>query len=150
MPVIRVLEVATFYTMFHLSPVGKHHFQLCGTTPCMLRGAEELKKVCKSRIGEKHVASGDGLFSWEEVECLGACVNAPVIAIDDYYYEDLTPDALEALIDRLARGEKIEPGSARNRQTSAPEGGPQVLIDASLYDGSLAKPIKLPDLPEKA
>ncbi len=150
MPVIRVLEVATFYTMFHLAPVGKHHFQLCGTTPCMLRGAEELKAVCKKRIGEKHVVSADGKFSWEEVECLGACVNAPVIAIDDYYHEDLTPDALEALMDKLARGEKIEPGSAAGRQSSAPEGGAKVLTDAALYDGSLAKPIKLPELPDKA
>lgn len=149
MAIIRVLEVATFYTMFHLSPVGKHHFQLCGTTPCMLRGAEELKTVCKSRIGEKHAVSPDGKFSWEEVECLGACVNAPVIAIDDYYYEDLSADALEALVDKLARGEKIEPGSARKRQTSAPEGGTQVLTDPSLYDGSLAQPLTLPGLPEK-
>ena len=146
---IRVLEVATFYTMFHLAPVGKHHLQLCGTTPCMLRGAEELKAVCKRRIGEKHAVSADGLFSWEEVECVGACVNAPVIAIDDYYHEDLSPDALEALMDKLARGEKIEPGSAIKRQTSAPEGGPKVLADPALYDGSLAKPIKLPGLPEK-
>jgi len=150
MPKIRVLEVATFYTMFHLSPVGKHHFQLCGTTPCMLRGAEDLKKVCKSRIGEKHAVSADGLFSWEEVECVGACVNAPVVAIDDYYHEDLTPDALEALIEKLARGEKIAPGSAAGRQTSAPEGGTSVLSDPSLYDGSLAQPIVLPGLPEKA
>lgn len=149
MPVIRVLEVATFYTMFHLAPVGKHHFQLCGTTPCMLRGAEELKAVCKKRIGDKHAVSADGLFSWEEVECLGACVNAPVIAIDDYFHEDLSPDALDALMDKLARGERIEPGSALKRQTSAPEGGPQVLKDPALYDGSLSKPIKLPGLPEK-
>lgn len=146
---IRVLEVATFYTMFHLSPVGKHHLQLCGTTPCMLRGAEELKEVCKRRIGDKHAPSVDGMFSWEEVECLGACVNAPVIAIDDYFHEDLTPAALEALMDKLAKGERIQPGSAINRQTSAPEGGPDVLKDASLYDGSLAKPLKLPNLPEK-
>jgi NADH-quinone oxidoreductase subunit E len=149
MAVIRVLEVATFYTMFHLAPVGRHHFQVCGTTPCMLRGAEELKALCKRRIGEKHKPSADGLFSWEEVECLGACVNAPVAAIDDYYYEDLSLDALEALMDRLARGEKIEPGSALGRQTSAPEGGPLTLTDASLYDGSLAKPVRLPGLPEK-
>jgi len=149
MPPIRVLEVATFYTMFHLSPVGKHHFQLCGTTPCMLRGAEDLKAVCKSRIGEKHSVSADGKFSWEEVECVGACVNAPVVAIDDYYYEDLTPDALEALMDKLARGEKIEPGSALSRQTSAPEGAQKTLIDPSLYDGSLGRPITLPGLPEK-
>lgn len=150
MPVIRVLEVATFYTMFHLAPVGKHHLQVCGTTPCMLRGAEELKAVCKKRIGDKHAVSADGQFSWEEVECLGACVNAPVVAIDDYYHEDLTADALEVLMDKLARGERIEPGSAIARQTSAPDGGPKVLTDPSLYDGSLAKPITLPGLPEKA
>jgi NADH-quinone oxidoreductase subunit E len=146
---IRVLEVATFYTMFHLAPVGKHHFQLCGTTPCMLRGAEELKAVCRKRIGDKHTISADSEFSWEEVECVGACVNAPVIAIDDYYHEDLTPDALEAIFDKLARGEKIEPGSAISRQTSAPEGAQKSLTDPSLYDGSLAKPITLPGLPEK-
>jgi NADH-quinone oxidoreductase subunit E len=150
MPVIRVLEVATFYTMFHLQPVGKHHLQVCGTTPCMLRGSEELKSVCKRRIGPAHKVTADGLFSWEEMECMGACVNAPIVAIHDYYHEDLTPDALEALMDKLARGEKIEPGSATKRQTSAPEGGPQVLTDPSLYDGSLAKPIKIPALPEKA
>ncbi len=146
---IRVLEVATFYTMFHLQPVGKHHLQVCGTTPCMLRGSEELKAVCKRRIGPAHAVTADGLFSWEEMECLGACVNAPVVAIHDYYHEDLTPDALEALMDKLARGEKVEPGSASKRQTSAPEGGPQVLTDPSLYDGSLGKPIKIPGLPEK-
>ena len=150
MAVIRVLEVATLYTMFHLAPVGKHHFQLCGTTPCMLRGAEELKEVCKRRIGAQHKPSADGALSWEEVECLGACVNAPVVAIDDYYHEDLSPTALEALLDQLARGEKIAPGSAIARQTSAPEGGPDVLKDASLYDGSLARKITLPNLPEKA
>jgi NADH-quinone oxidoreductase subunit E len=147
---IRVLEVATFYTMFHLAPVGKHHLQVCGTTPCMLRGSEDLKDVCKRRIGAKHAVSKDGMFSWEEVECVGACVNAPVVAIDDYYHEDLTPQALEALMDKLARGEKIELGSAIGRQTSAPEGGTQVLTDASLYDGSLARPLTLPALPEKA
>ncbi|MBC7770801.1 MAG: NADH-quinone oxidoreductase subunit NuoE [Phycisphaerales bacterium] len=149
MATIRVLEVATFYTMFQLAPVGKHHLQVCGTTPCMLRGAEELKNVCKSRIGAKHAVSADGLFSWEEVECMGACVNAPMVAIDDYYHEDLTPDALEALMDKLARGEKIASGSATGRITSAPEGGPQVLTDPALYDGSLAKRITLPGLPEK-
>ncbi len=150
MPTIRVLEVATFYTMFHLHPVGKHHIQVCGTTPCMLRGAEELKAVCKRRIGEAHQPSADGNFSWEEMECLGACVNAPVVAIDDYYHEDLTPDALEALMDRLARGETITPGSTSGRTTSAPEGGPKVLTDPTLYDGSLAKKLLLPNLPEKA
>lgn len=150
MPPIRVLEVATFYTMFHLHPVGKHHFQVCGTTPCMLRGAEELKAVCKRRIGEAHAPTADGKFSWEEMECLGACVNAPVVAIDDYYHEDLTPEALEALIDKLARGEAVTPGSASGRQCAAPEGGGNILTDASVYDGSLARSFKLPGLPEKA
>jgi len=149
MPTIRVLEVATFYTMFHLQPVGKHHLQVCGTTPCMLRGSEDLKAVCKRRIGPAHAVTADGLFSWEEMECLGACVNAPVVAIHDYYHEDLTPDALEALMDKLARGEKVEPGSAIKRQAAAPEGGAQTLTDPSLYDGSLGKPIKIPGLPEK-
>ncbi len=150
MPVIRVLEVATFYTMFQLSPVGRHHLQVCGTTPCALRGAEDLKTVCKNRIGDKHAISADGLFSWEEVECMGACVNAPMVAIDDYYHEDLTPEALEALMDALARGEKITPGSATGRLASAPDGGPTTLSDPSLYDGSLGKKFTLPGLPEKA
>lgn len=150
MPKIRVLEVATFYTMFHLHPVGKHHLQVCGTTPCMLRGAEELKDVCKRRIGPAHTPSADGAFSWEEMECLGACVNAPVVAIDDYYHEDLTPEALEALMDTLARGEKVQPGSAADRQTSAPSDGAKTLTDPALYDGSLAKKLTLPNLPEKA
>ena len=149
MPTIRVLEVATFYTMFHLQPVGKHHLQVCGTTPCMLRGSEELKAVCKRRIGPAHHVTEDGLFSWEEMECMGACVNAPIVAIHDYYHEDLTPESFEALMDKLARGEQIEPGSAIKRQTSAPDGGSSVLSDPSLYDGSLAQPFKLPGLPEK-
>jgi NADH-quinone oxidoreductase subunit E len=119
MPRIRVLEVATFYTMFHLEPVGRHHLQVCGTPPCALRGAELLKEVCKRRIGPKHTPTNTGLFSWEEVECMGACVNAPIVAIDDYYYEDLAPEDLEKLMDALARGEAIAPGSARGRQTSA-------------------------------
>ncbi|MCC6789555.1 MAG: NADH-quinone oxidoreductase subunit NuoE [Hyphomonadaceae bacterium] len=149
MPTIRVLEVATFYTMFHLQPVGKHHLQVCGTTPCMLRGSEELKKVCKNRIGPAHHVTEDGLFSWEEMECMGACVNAPIVAIHDYYHEDLTPAALEALMDKLARGEAIEPGSATKRQTSAPEGEQKTLTDPALFDGSLGKPLKIPGLPEK-
>jgi NADH-quinone oxidoreductase subunit E len=149
MPPIRVLEVATFYTMFHLQPVGKHHLQVCGTTPCMLRGSEELKAVCKRRIGPAHHVTDDGKFSWEEMECMGACVNAPIVAIHDYYYEDLTPNAFEALMDKLARGEEIEPGSAIKRQTSAPEGDQKTLTDPSLYDGSLGKLAKIPGLPEK-
>ena len=97
-----------------------------------------------------HTVTADGLFSWEEMECMGACVNAPIVAIHDYYHEDLTPDALEALMDKLARGEKIEPGSATGRQTSAPEGAQRTLTDPSLYDGSLAKKLTIPGLPEKA
>lgn len=149
MPVIRVLEVATFYTMFHLAPVGRHHLQVCGTTPCALRGAEDLKAVCKRRIGEKFAVSAEGL-SWEEVECLGGCVNAPVVAIDDLYHEDLSPDDLERRIDALVRGEAVTPGSALGRQTSAPDGGATTLKDPALFDGSLARPITLPNLPEKA
>jgi NADH-quinone oxidoreductase subunit E len=148
---IRVLEVATFYTMFHLAPVGRHHIAICGTTPCMLRGAEQLKEVCKRRINaHSHTPSANGKLSWEEMECLGACVNAPMAAIDDYYYEDLTPEALEKLIDALERGEKVEPGSVIGRQTSAPEGGPLTLNDPRLYDGSLGEKITLPNMPEKA
>jgi NADH-quinone oxidoreductase subunit E len=150
MPVIRVLEVATFYTMFQLHPVGKHHLQVCGTTPCMLRGAEELKQICRARIGKPFDVTPDGLFSWEEMECLGACVNAPVVAIHDYYHEDLSPDDLNALIDRLARGDSVEPGSARGRQTSAPEGGAKTLTDPGLFDGSLAQAIALPNKPVAA
>jgi NADH-quinone oxidoreductase subunit E len=116
----------------------------------VLRGAEDLKELCKRRIGVQHAPSKDGAFSWEEVECVGACVNAPVVAIDDYYHEDLSAEALEALLDKLARGETVAPGSAIGRQSSAPEGGPLVLNDPALYDGSLAAPITLPALPEKA
>lgn len=147
MPVVRVLEVATFYTMFHLHPVGRHHFQVCGTTPCALRGAEELKDVCQRRIGAKHAPSPDGLLSWEEVECLGACVNAPVVAIDDYYHEDLSREALEARIDAALKGEPIAAGSAIGRHASAPQGGSSVLTDPTLYDGSLAEPLALPNRP---
>jgi NADH-quinone oxidoreductase subunit E len=130
MPKIRVLEVATFYTMFQLSPVGrKAHVQLCGTTPCMLRGAEELKKVCQRRIhhDQFHV-SEDGNFSWEEVECLGACVNAPMVQIFADTYEDLTPESFEKILDAFARGEKPKPGPQNGRQFSAPIGGSTTLI----------------------
>ncbi len=149
MPYIRVYEVATFYTMFHLSPVGKHHLQVCGTTPCMLRGSGDLIAVCKSRIGEHHHVTPDGLLSWEEMECLGSCANAPVVAIHDYYHEDLTAETFNQKIDDLLAGKDVTPGSAIGRQKSAPEGGPTTLKDPSLYDGSLAKPVKIPNLPLK-
>ena len=109
---IRVLEVATFYTMFDLEPVGKFLVQLCGTTPCMLRGAEELKKVCKRRIGDEHHVTADGKFSWMEVECLGACVNAPMVQINDDYYEDLTAESFEKILDALRGGQDTEARSA--------------------------------------
>jgi len=124
---IRVLEIATFYTMFQLEPVGKFLVQLCGTTPCMLRGCEELKKVCQRRIGDEHHVSADGLFSWLEVECLGACVNAPMVQINADYYEDLTPESFEKILDALAAGKTPKPGPQIDRQLSAPVGGPTTL-----------------------
>jgi NADH-quinone oxidoreductase subunit E len=124
---IRVLEVATFYTMFNLEPVGKYLVQLCGTTPCMLRGSEELKKVCRRKIGEQEHVTKDGKFSWREVECLGACVNAPMVQINYDYYEDLTPENFERLLDGLAAGKDMKPGPQIDRQFSAPVGGPTTL-----------------------
>lgn len=135
MAYIRVLEVATFYTMFQLSPVGrKAHIQVCGTTPCMLRGAEELKKVCQRKIHhDPHHLSADGNFSWEEAECLGACVNAPMIQIGKDTYEDLTMASLEKLIGDIAAGRPVKPGPQIMRQLSAPEGGPTTLMDKAIY-----------------
>jgi NADH-quinone oxidoreductase subunit E len=131
MPHIRVLEVATFYTMFQLQPVGKKaHIQVCGTTPCQLRGAEDLIRVCKSKIAaHAHELSADGNFSWEEVECLGACVNAPMVQIFKDTYEDLTPESLEKLIDDISAGREVTPGPQINRRFGAPEGGPTSLTD---------------------
>lgn len=121
MPIIRVHEVAAFYTMFNLKPVGKHHIQLCGTTPCWLRGAADLKQTCMKRLNiQGEGISADGKFSLTEVECLGACVNAPVVQINDDYYEDLTPDSFIQLIDNLANGKAIKTGSQIGRQCSAP------------------------------
>lgn len=135
MAFIRVYEVATFYTMFQLSPVGKKaHVQVCGTTPCMLRGAEDLKKVCQHKIHhDPHHLSADGNFSWEEVECLGACVNAPMVQIWKDTYEDLTPESFEKLLDDLASGRSVKPGPQNGRQFSAPEGALTSLTDKSLY-----------------
>ena len=124
---IRVLEVATFYTMFNLEPVGKYHVQLCGTTPCMLRGSEELKKVCQRRIGNQHHVTADGKFSWIEVECLGACVNAPMAQINYDYYEDLAPESFNKVLDSLAAGKEVKPGPQVDRQLSAPVGGATTL-----------------------
>jgi NADH-quinone oxidoreductase subunit E len=131
MAYIRVYEVATFYTMFQLSPVGRQaHVQVCGTTPCMLRGAEALVEVCKRRIhADPHHLSADGDFSWEEVECLGACANAPMVQIWQDTYEDLTPAAFEKVLDGFASGTPLPAGSQTGRQASCPAGGPTTLKD---------------------
>ncbi|MEL6568053.1 MAG: NADH-quinone oxidoreductase subunit NuoE [Pseudomonadota bacterium] len=148
MPYIRVYEVATFYTMFRLQPVGKHHIQLCGTTPCMLRGANDLKDVCASKIGKKMAVTDDGKLSWEEVECLGACVNAPMVQINDDYFEDLTPESFTEIIDRLQNGAEVEPGPQVDRVNSEAEGGTEVLTEPGLFDGSRSSSISvLPNLP---
>jgi NADH-quinone oxidoreductase subunit E len=130
MAYIRVYEIATFYTMFQLAPVGrKAHVWVCGTTPCMLRGAEALVEVCRRRIAQDpHHVSADGGFSWEEVECLGCCANAPMVQIGKDTYEDLTPELLEKVLDGYARGEPPEPGSQIGRRASCPEGGPTTLV----------------------
>lgn len=122
---IRALEVATFYFMFHLSPVGDvAHIQVCGTTPCMLRGSDDLLAVCRERIHfEPHYKSDDGAFSWEEVECLGACANAPMVQIGKDYYEDLTTESFSALLDALANGKIPFPGPQNQRFASEPESG---------------------------
>jgi len=127
MPYMRALEVATFYTMFNLSPVGRHFVQLCGTTPCWLRGADDLKAVCRKLIGEPGEISADGALSWMEVECLGACVNAPMVQINDDFYEDLTAETFEALLEKLRAGEKVMTGPQNSRRASEPEGGLTVL-----------------------
>ena len=136
MPYIRVYEVATFYTMFRLQPVGKFHVQLCGTTPCMLRGANDLKDVATRMIGAKMQITDDLKLSWEEVECLGACVNAPMVQINDYYYEDLTPESFADILGKLQNGVAVEPGNFVDRLNSAPEGAVTSLTDESLFDGS--------------
>jgi NADH-quinone oxidoreductase subunit E len=129
---IRVLEVATFYFMFHLHPVGAvAHVQVCGTTSCMICGAEDLVAVCRKRIApQSHAVSADGKFSWEEVECLGACANAPMAQIGKDYYEDLTPARLEAILDAFARGEVPVPGPQNGRFASEPLGGETSLTGA--------------------
>jgi NADH-quinone oxidoreductase subunit E len=127
MPYVRVLEVATFYTMFNLRPVGKFHVQVCGTTPCMLRGSDDLFEACKKRGLEKGQTTEDGLFTLSEVECLGACANAPMVQINDDNYEDLTKASMGAILDALAAGKTPEPGPQVDRQTSCPEGGPTTL-----------------------
>lgn len=131
---IRALEVATFYTMFNLTPVGKVHVQLCGTTPCRLRGADDLEKICRKRISEHQMeVTEDGKFSWVEVECLGACVNAPMIQVGSDYYEDLDAASFEKLLDEFATGKTPKPGPQIERQLSEPIGGATTLTDPALY-----------------
>ena len=127
MPVIRVLEVATFYTMFNLAPVGRFHVQVCGTTPCMLRGSDDVFEACKKRGLKKGHTTEDGLFTLTEVECLGACANAPMVQINDDNYEDLTEESMAAILEALASGKQPKPGPQVDRQTSCPEGGPTTL-----------------------
>lgn len=130
MPYIRVMEVASFFTQINLSPVGLFHIQLCGTTPCMLRGAEDLKAAVTENFG---IGNGetteDGKFTLLEVECLGACCNAPMVQINDDYYEDLTPESLVDIMKRLAAGEDVAPGPQNGRRCSEPLGGPQTLLE---------------------
>jgi NADH-quinone oxidoreductase subunit E len=132
---IRALEIATFYTQFILHPAGKKaHVQVCGTTPCRLRGAEDIIESCKHRIHhDPHHVSADGNFSWEEVECLGACVNAPMVLIGSDTYEDLTAESFEKVLDGFATGKPVKPGPQIDRQFSAPVGGPTTLTDPALY-----------------
>ena len=128
MPFIKVWELVTFYAMYNTEPVGKNFVQVCTTTPCWLRGSENVVKACKEIISEnpKEVSS-DNLFSWMEVECLGACVNAPMVQINDDFYEDLTPDTFERLLEDLRHGRDVVTGPQNGRQASAPDGGPTVL-----------------------
>jgi NADH-quinone oxidoreductase subunit E len=135
MPYIRALEVATFYTMFNLAPVGKFFVQLCGTTPCMLRGSDALIEVCERRIGPQGEVTADGLFSWLEVECLGACCNAPMVQINDDYYTDLDADSLARLIDDLAAGRPTHIGPQNGRNRSEPLGGLTALTEFYGADG---------------
>jgi NADH-quinone oxidoreductase E subunit len=126
---IRVYEVATFYSMFNLKPVGKYLLQVCRTTPCWLRGADQLTETCQRHLGiGLKETTPDGKFTLVEVECLGTCVNAPVVQINDYFYEDLDPAKMEKLLDALANGKPVTPGSQSGRQGSAPDGGPTTLL----------------------
>ncbi len=149
MSYIRALEVATFYFMFQLHPTGYvAHFQICGTTPCMLRGSEDLIAVCREKISPKaHQVSADGRFSWEEVECLGACANAPMAQIGKDYYEDLTPEGFAAMIDAFAAGEVPKPGPQNGRFASEPASGLTSLKDRSgeAHNGSVARALALGD-----
>jgi NADH-quinone oxidoreductase subunit E len=139
---IRVLEVATFYSMFNLAPVGQYFVQMCGTTPCWLRGSDAIKEVCEKEIGEAGQVSADGKFSWIEVECLGACCNAPMVQINDDYFEDLTAENFRTLLADLRDGKPVKVGPQNSRRSSEPQGGATTLKSTTLYDGSAARPIR--------
>jgi NADH-quinone oxidoreductase subunit E len=140
MAVMRVLEVATFYTMFNLVPVGQYLVQVCTTTPCWLRGSDDVVAACKKHIAPNPgVISADGKFSWMEVECLGACVNAPVLQIGKDYYEDLDGPSTDRIFQGLRRGEVPKPGPQNGRHSSEAEGGALTLKDSKLYDGGYAR-----------
>ena len=129
MPYIKVYEVATFYSMYNLSPVGKYFFQICTTTPCMIRGSYKLVDVCKNKISEnENKISKDGKMSWMEVECLGACVNAPMLQINDDYFEDLDEKKLEKIIETIRKDQKIVPGSYKGRKSTEPESNRKTLM----------------------
>ena len=131
MPYIKVYEVATFYSMYNLAPVGEYFFQVCTTTPCMLRGAYKLVDVCKNKISEnENEVSKNGKMSWMEVECLGACVNAPMVQINDDYFEDLDEKKLENIIENIIKDQKIESGSYKGRKSSEPENNRITLMDS--------------------
>lgn len=149
LPHIRALEVATFYFMFQLQPVGRiAHIQVCGTTTCMICGAEDLIAVCREKIApQPHVVSEDGNFSWEEVECLGACTNAPMAQIGKDYYEDLTPERLTALIDEMAAGKVPVPGPQNGRFSAEALGGRTALMSARIaeHNASVSRAVALGD-----
>ena len=154
MPIIRVMEVATFYTMFNLEPVGRFFVQLCGTVPCHTMGAIDLKQTLLEKVGDSGHVTADGNLSWAEVECLGACCNAPMVQINDDYYEDLTPDLLVRLLDDLVAGREVRPGPQAGRRASEPQGAVDTLTDGTLFDGSLLgtwrkrfeeKPVQTPE-----
>ena len=129
-PYIKVYEVATFYSMYNLSPVGKYFLQVCTTTPCMIRGAYDIVNVCKKKISEnENELSKDKACSWIEVECLGACINAPMMQINDDYYEDLDKEKIEKIINQIQKGEKPKPGSYRGRKNSEPENNRKTLLN---------------------
>jgi NADH-quinone oxidoreductase subunit E len=127
MPYMRAYEVASFYTMYNLAPVGRYHVQVCGTTPCMLRGSDDVLSACANKGLSKGHTTPDGLFTLTEVECLGACANAPMVQINDDNFEDLTYDSMTTILDKLAAGEAVTPGPQVERQVSCPEGGPTTL-----------------------